>query len=118
MKRLMIAATAALTLLLAGCASTIRSNVTTFHQWPDQLPDKTYAFEAPPAQDEAAKVGVRAAFVFTPPNGSVLAEIGMLADAGKLRPVIGMVLPLADVRQAHEIGEAGGVTGKIVLNVG
>lgn len=53
MKRLMIAATAALTLLvLGGCASTIRSNVTTFHQWPDQLPDKTYVFEAPPAVDD------------------------------------------------------------------
>lgn len=53
MKRLMIAATAALTLLmLGGCASTIRSNVTTFHQWPDQLPDKTYVFEAPPALDD------------------------------------------------------------------
>jgi hypothetical protein len=52
MKRLMIAATAALTLLLTGCATTIRSNVTTFHQWPDQLPDKTYVFEAPPAQDD------------------------------------------------------------------
>jgi hypothetical protein len=51
MKRLMIAATAAL-LLLSGCATTIRSNVTTFHQWPDQLPDKTYVFEAPPAQDD------------------------------------------------------------------
>lgn len=53
MKRMMIAATAALTLLLlGGCASTIRSNVTTFHQWPDQLPDKTYVFEAPPAVDD------------------------------------------------------------------
>ena len=52
MKRLMIAATAALTLLLGGCATTIRSNVTTFHQWPDQLPDKTYVFEAPPVQDD------------------------------------------------------------------
>ncbi len=52
MKRLMIAATAALTLLLSGCATTIRSNVTTFHQWPDQLPDKTYVFKAPPAQDD------------------------------------------------------------------
>jgi hypothetical protein len=53
MKRLMIAATAVLTMLvLGGCASTIRSNVTTFHQWPDQLPDKTYVFEAPPAVDD------------------------------------------------------------------
>lgn len=53
MKRLMIAATAALTLLvLGGCASTIRSNVTTFHQWPEQLPDKTYVFEAPAAVED------------------------------------------------------------------
>ncbi|NML61221.1 DUF4136 domain-containing protein [Massilia sp. RP-1-19] len=52
MKRLMIAATAALTLLLGGCATTIRSDVTTFHQWPEQLADKTYVFEAPPAQDD------------------------------------------------------------------
>ena len=52
MKRLMIAATAALTLLLSGCATTIRSDVTTFHQWPEQLPDKTYVFEAPPVQDD------------------------------------------------------------------
>lgn len=52
MKRLIIAATAALTLLLGGCATTIRSDVTTFHQWPEQLPDKTYVFDAPPAQDD------------------------------------------------------------------
>lgn len=52
MKRLLITAAAALTLLLGGCATTIRSNVTTFHQWPDQLPDKTYVFEAPPVQDD------------------------------------------------------------------
>jgi hypothetical protein len=52
MKRLMIAATAALTLLLSGCATTIRSDVTTFHQWPEQLPDKTYVFAAPPVQDD------------------------------------------------------------------
>ena len=52
MKRLMIAATAALTLLLGGCATTIRSDVTTFHQWPEQLPDKTYVFDAPPVQDD------------------------------------------------------------------
>ncbi|WP_036169833.1 DUF4136 domain-containing protein [Massilia sp. 9096] len=50
MKRLMIAAAAvSATLLLGGCATTIRSDVTTFNQWPAQLPDKSYAF-APVAQ--------------------------------------------------------------------
>jgi hypothetical protein len=51
MKRTMIIAAASMSLLLGGCAATIRSNVTTFNQWPAQLPDKSYAFEAPPPQD-------------------------------------------------------------------
>lgn len=51
MKRL-IAVTVALTaLLLGGCATTIRSDVTTFHQWPAQVEDKSYVFEAPPTFD-------------------------------------------------------------------
>jgi len=56
MKRLLITATAALTLLLGGCATTIRSDVTTFHQWPAELQDKTYVFEAPPAQDDTLEL--------------------------------------------------------------
>ena len=56
MKRLFIAAAAALGMLLSGCATTIRSDVTTFHQWPASLPDKTYVFEAPPAQDDTLEL--------------------------------------------------------------
>ncbi|WP_020651757.1 DUF4136 domain-containing protein [Massilia niastensis] len=53
MKRLiMIAAGTALALLLGGCATTIRSNVTTFHQWPAQMEDKSFVFEVPPAQED------------------------------------------------------------------
>lgn len=52
MKRLiMMTAAAAMALLLGGCATTIRSDVTTFHQWPAQIADKSYVFEAPPAMD-------------------------------------------------------------------
>lgn len=35
----------AASIALAGCASTIRSEVTVFHQWPAALPDKSYVFE-------------------------------------------------------------------------
>ncbi|MET3132559.1 hypothetical protein AAKU55_002833 [Oxalobacteraceae bacterium GrIS 1.11] len=42
----------AMSLLLAACATTIRSDVTAFNQWPVELRDKTYAFEAPPAPDD------------------------------------------------------------------
>jgi len=56
MKRLFMLAAAALTVLLAGCATTIRSDVTTFHEWPAALQDKTYALEAPPAQDDTLEL--------------------------------------------------------------
>lgn len=56
MKRTTIAAVAALSLLLGGCASTIRSDVTTFHQWPAQIADKSYAFEAPAPQDNTLEL--------------------------------------------------------------
>lgn len=56
MNRTVLTATAALALLLGGCASTIRSDVTTFHQWPAQLPDKSYVFDAPPPQDDTLEL--------------------------------------------------------------
>ena len=56
MKRTMILAVASLTLLLGGCATTIRSDVTTFHQWPAQIADKSYAFDTPPAQDNTLEL--------------------------------------------------------------
>ncbi|GGE77106.1 hypothetical protein GCM10008020_22340 [Massilia psychrophila] len=56
MKRIVLTATAALALLLGGCATTIRSDVTTFHQWPAQLQDKTYSFDAPPPQDDTLEL--------------------------------------------------------------
>ena len=51
MKRLIAAGMALTALLLAGCATTIRSDVTTFHQWPAQIEDKSYVFETPPSFD-------------------------------------------------------------------
>ena len=46
MKYLAIVAAAAF-MLLSGCATTIHSNVTAFNAWPADIPDKSYAFEAP-----------------------------------------------------------------------
>jgi hypothetical protein len=56
MKRTMITAVASLSLLLGGCATTIRSDVTTFHQWPAEIADKSYAFEAPAPQDNTLEL--------------------------------------------------------------
>lgn len=43
---------AATSLLLSGCATTLHSNVTVFHEWPADLPNKSFVFETPaPAED-------------------------------------------------------------------
>lgn len=39
--------------LLAGCASTIRSDVTVFHEWPAELQDKSFVFEQDKSLDDA-----------------------------------------------------------------
>lgn len=51
MKSFAIVAAAA-TLLLSGCATTIRSDVTAFNDWPADLQDKAYVFAAPPANED------------------------------------------------------------------
>ena len=45
---------------------------------------------------------------------AIAAEIGAMAAAGTVRPVIGETLPLAEARRAHELLE-GRHLGKIVL---
>ncbi|WP_373988748.1 DUF4136 domain-containing protein [Duganella sp. BuS-21] len=51
MKYLAILATAAV-MLLSGCATNIRSNVTAFNDWPADIADKSFAFEAPQGADD------------------------------------------------------------------
>lgn len=68
----------------------------------------------PPAKEKAKQFGVRAKFIFTPPSGAALKKIAALVDAGKLRPIIGAKLSLANARQAHEAKNG---NGKIVINV-
>jgi NADPH:quinone reductase-like Zn-dependent oxidoreductase len=52
---------------------------------------------------------------------STLAEFATvmgLVFAGRLQPVVDVVLPLSDIRAAHERMDRGDVHGKIVLAVG
>ncbi|HTS53996.1 MAG TPA: NADP-dependent oxidoreductase [Burkholderiales bacterium] len=72
---------------------------------------------APPDAGEAAKHGVRAEFLATQSNAELLATIADLVDAGKVRPIVNSVLPLAEVRRAHQLSEGGHVHGKILLKV-
>ena len=51
---------------------------------------------APPSAEEAAKNGVRQAFMVMKPNGAELAELARLVDAGKLNSKVETVLSLAE----------------------
>jgi len=46
-----------------------------------------------------------------------LAALFDMLAAGRIKPVVAEVLPLAEVRLAHERLEAGSVQGKLVLRV-
>jgi len=72
---------------------------------------------APPSADEAAKHGVRAEFLATQPDATQLGQIAQLVEAGEVKPQVGAVMSLADVRRAHQMSETGHMRGKIVLSV-
>jgi NADPH:quinone reductase-like Zn-dependent oxidoreductase len=72
---------------------------------------------SPPSQEEAAKHGARPGYVFVQPNSAELTEIAKLVDAGKVKPVVETVLPLAEARRAQELSQTRHTRGKIVLKV-
>jgi NADPH:quinone reductase-like Zn-dependent oxidoreductase len=72
---------------------------------------------APPSADEAAKYGVRSAFLSAQAGSSLLAELAKLTDSGNIKPIVETVLPLSEARHAHELNETGHARGKIVLKV-
>ncbi|MFF4577062.1 NADP-dependent oxidoreductase [Streptomyces sp. NPDC001389] len=61
--------------------------------------------------------GFRADWVLVEPDRLGLREIAALADGGALKPLVEAVLPLERAAEAHELGERGRTTGKIVLSV-
>jgi NADPH:quinone reductase-like Zn-dependent oxidoreductase len=70
-----------------------------------------------PKEEEAAQYGVRAARVFCKSDLAQLAAIRELVEAGQLKPHVATVLPLADIREALALSEAGRTRGKIVLHI-
>jgi NADPH:quinone reductase-like Zn-dependent oxidoreductase len=68
-----------------------------------------------PSEEKARAHHARAAGYMAQPNGAQLDEIRQLIEAGRVRPVIGAVLPLKDAAQAHERLERHRLRGKLVL---
>ncbi len=74
---------------------------------------------SPPDAERGKQSGREGRFVFTPPRGAVLAEIGARLDAGALQPLaVAAIRPLADLVSIHTEGEAGRSGGKTVLSIG
>jgi NADPH:quinone reductase-like Zn-dependent oxidoreductase len=72
----------------------------------------------PPSEETAAAHGVRGQLVASaPPIGKVLAEVATLIDAGQIKPEVSTILPLQEIRTAHEMIEGRHTRGKIVLQV-
>ncbi len=71
----------------------------------------------PPSPETAEKFGVKAAMVNAEANAEQLAEFAEFAAGGKLKTHVDKVLPLSEIKQAHELSKAGKTRGKIVLKV-
>ena len=71
----------------------------------------------PPSQEEAARYGVRAAFLGAQPTTGLLKELAHLLDTGQIKPHVGKAFPLEQARQAHELKRSGHTPGKIVLKI-
>ncbi len=71
-----------------------------------------------PSEEKAKEFGVEAAFVFCKPNAGQLTEINQLIEEGKLKIHIETILPLTEVKKAHQLSQSGRTRGKIVLQVG
>ena len=77
-------------------------------------PGGTYASVVGPPRD-AEKFDVRIALMTAQPDASRLAELALDEADGEFNIPIEKVMPLSEVRQAQELGEKGGLTGKIIL---
>jgi NADPH:quinone reductase-like Zn-dependent oxidoreductase len=70
---------------------------------------------SPPSAEKATEFGVTVAMVLMMPKPDQLAEINRLVESGKLKVRVATVLPLAEVKKAHQLSASGHADGKIIL---
>jgi NADPH:quinone reductase-like Zn-dependent oxidoreductase len=71
-----------------------------------------------PPEEAAQERRARAELLVASPGAEQLARIADLVEGGDVRVEIAEVMPLTDVRRAHELSESGHTRGKIILAVG
>ncbi|MEU1707458.1 NADP-dependent oxidoreductase [Streptomyces sp. NPDC005706] len=67
--------------------------------------------------EEAERLGVRAVRMLVDADRSGMNTVAELAASGRLRATIAGTFPLAEAAKAHELGDTGRTTGKLVLLV-
>ncbi|MEU9699405.1 NADP-dependent oxidoreductase [Streptomyces sp. NPDC047981] len=70
-----------------------------------------------PLDAPAPERGIRTGFTLVEPDYAGLLALAELVEAGRLRPEVDTVLPLAEAAKAHALGESGRTRGKLVLTV-
>ncbi|WP_369199699.1 NADP-dependent oxidoreductase [Streptomyces sp. PU-14G] len=65
--------------------------------------------------EQAAQLGVRTEGMLVEADHAGMKAIAGLVESGRLRAEIAGTFPLADAAKAHEVGETGRTTGKLVL---
>lgn len=103
MKRWLIASLVVLSSVLAGCATpTIRSQVTTFHELPDGLQNKTYVFERTKEQDESLEYRAYEKLVRAELNRLGFVETPLSADPA-LKATFNYSISVRDVREIYPV---------------
>jgi NADPH:quinone reductase-like Zn-dependent oxidoreductase len=69
----------------------------------------------PPSPEKEKELGVTVAMALMMPKPDQLAEISRLVEIGKLKVRVARVLPLAEVKKAHQLSATGHADGKIIL---
>ena len=69
----------------------------------------------PPSAEKAKEFGVTVAMVMVTPKPDQLTEINRLLESEKLKVRVATVLPLAEVKKAHQLSASGHADGKIIL---
>jgi NADPH:quinone reductase-like Zn-dependent oxidoreductase len=72
---------------------------------------------ARPDPAELQKHGIRGTGIASHPDAHDLTEIAQLIDAGKIKPMVTQVLPLADAVKAQQQAATHHTRGKVVLRV-
>jgi NADPH:quinone reductase-like Zn-dependent oxidoreductase len=77
-------------------------------------PGGVYASVVGPPQD-AAQSNVRVELMMAQPDAKRLAELAQSEAKDEFNIPIAKVMPLTEIRKAHELGQKGGLDGKVVL---